>query len=91
MRRRHPTNLRLFQHTAARRRLAATPSASPTKCVSTHSRPKAAGFTDVSFGSQSYVSTHSRPKAADAGSDRRQVSTERFNTQPPEGGCTRIA
>ena len=54
-----------FQHTAARRRLAA--------ClwglvvffrVSTHSRPKAAGMTTLPERILSGVSTHSRPKAA---------------------------
>ena len=32
--------------------------------VSTHSRPKAAGFYSSSFNLGDYVSTHSRPKAA---------------------------
>ena len=55
----------LFQHTAARRRLhpdllntiAFTP-------VSTHSRPKAAAYSQIYRQRPLHVSTHSRPKAA---------------------------
>ena len=55
----------LFQHTAARRRLGRyTRHAQTISCVSTHSRPKAAG---------GYVSGCSRRRGC-------------FNTQPPEGG-----
>ena len=32
------------------------------------------------------VSTHSRPKAAGCPKQQKQVSNQRFNTQPPEGG-----
>ena len=54
-----------FQHTAARRRL--VPHVSRLKVgakVSTHSRPKAAGFEFGFCGKSVAVSTHSRPKAA---------------------------
>ena len=59
-----PTS-RSFQHTAARRRLAAR-SSSPKVIyiVSTHSRPKAAGPFPSIQPQPGMVSTHSRPKAA---------------------------
>ena len=34
------------------------------------------------------VSTHSRPKAADHENQPSQPDRQRFNTQPPEGGCS---
>ena len=55
----------LFQHTAARRRLGGymvVDMAGGT--VSTHSRPKAAGFAKRTLKLDRHVSTHSRPKAA---------------------------
>ena len=37
----------------------------PERCVSTHSRPKAAGFAVfIKYRHAVFVSTHSRPKAA---------------------------
>ena len=36
---------------------------------------------------QPQVSTHSRPKAAAKARENRKADPERFNTQPPEGGC----
>ena len=58
-------DLEQFQHTAARRRLDITQlCARIVDLVSTHSRPKAAGF-PCTVGLRSHqVSTHSRPKAA---------------------------
>ena len=55
----------LFQHTAARRRLAWLHRNS-VRCgrVSTHSRPKAAGISLFTIYNYRRVSTHSRPKAA---------------------------
>ena len=54
-----------FQHTAARRRLGKIRRfPNPERWVSTHSRPKAAGFPYLSNNHHNYVSTHSRPKAA---------------------------
>ena len=55
----------VFQHTAARRRLA-VPNASLAvpNTVSTHSRPKAAGYAVRFIRLLRIVSTHSRPKAA---------------------------
>ena len=55
----------MFQHTAARRRLARTRRIPrPRRGVSTHSRPKAAGQLKFAAGVLTPVSTHSRPKAA---------------------------
>ena len=77
---------RMFQHTAARRRLGQDISVCPASLVSTHSRPKAAGrfFDTTQFHKQ--VSTHSRPKAAGAASTIYICHYSCFNTQPPEGG-----
>ena len=70
----------VFQHTAARRRLAfAKHQAVIDKMVSTHSRPKAAGKAVNPSLSRGMVSTHSRPKAAGlactAQAERVSVST----------------
>ena len=55
----------MFQHTAARRRLDETLSiTAELRPVSTHSRPKAAGFCVWLILPVVMVSTHSRPKAA---------------------------
>ena len=55
----------LFQHTAARRRLAHSRIAAKySELVSTHSRPKAAGHYLTNEKGDLIVSTHSRPKAA---------------------------
>ena len=54
--------------------------------VSTHSRPKAAGFSPRPSASQRVVSTHSRPKAAGFLPDNGVCPAPSFNTQPPEGG-----
>ena len=57
----------MFQHTAARRRLAPAPVGKGRFYdVSTHSRPKAAGIYAKSAYFRLLVSTHSRPKAAGA-------------------------
>ena len=62
-----------FQHTAARRRLANNDVASDIIIeVSTHSRPKAAGFDGNTIGFSNEVSTHSRPKAAGENSSKYQ-------------------
>ena len=59
--------LMMFQHTAARRRLAfASANIFPFFMVSTHSRPKAAGSKPNLIRRVDFVSTHSRPKAAGA-------------------------
>ena len=54
--------------------------------VSTHSRPKAAGYVDELFQDLPEVSTHSRPKAAASVLQVQLRYHSRFNTQPPEGG-----
>ncbi|EFC88650.1 hypothetical protein NEIMUCOT_04699 [Neisseria mucosa ATCC 25996] len=106
----HAAGLRMFQHTAARRRLATQTSKTkkhgcfntqppeggwPNKHhagrddirVSTHSRPKAAGYL-LTSKTLFYirVSTHSRPKAAGRVIFAVGASFLSFNTQPPEGG-----
>ena len=53
-----------FQHTAARRRLESPVTLQGFKPVSTHSRPKAAGYLRPARLRHCRVSTHSRPKAA---------------------------
>ena len=56
---------KMFQHTAARRRLVvASLLAGTVTAVSTHSRPKAAGKEQLEKLRLEQVSTHSRPKAA---------------------------
>ena len=58
--------VRMFQHTAARRRLEPDGWTGAVAEVSTHSRPKAAAkFLKVGHAPTA-VSTHSRPKAAAA-------------------------
>ena len=81
---------KLFQHTAARRRLDVTSFVMwHILRVSTHSRPKAAGFHAPRQTSYSRVSTHSRPKAAGCKAYRLTFARFGFNTQPPEGGWNR--
>ena len=58
----------MFQHTAARRRLAIQKAEQAQRqAVSTHSRPKAAGQYVTDGKGRLIVSTHSRPKAAGKG------------------------
>ena len=47
--------------------------------VSTHSRPKAAAYSQIYRQRPLHVSTHSRPPS--------WRNHQSFNTQPPEGGC----
>jgi len=61
----HLGTVKVFQHTAARRRLRLLfSSAFGSPFVSTHSRPKAAASQQLIFNFLQKVSTHSRPKAA---------------------------
>ena len=77
----------MFQHTAARRRLVTVADVSVTDLtVSTHSRPKAAGYSRRQNHGKHTVSTHSRPKAAGQKATAVGASAMSFNTQPPEGG-----
>ena len=57
--------MKMFQHTAARRRLEENLRRLGGAIVSTHSRPKAAGANSLYKQQSNFVSTHSRPKAAD--------------------------
>ena len=82
----------MFQHTAARRRLEHNALALIVQtCVSTHSRPKAAGLVDWMPYLPKAVSTHSRPKAAGDVHGHDDLFNGCFNTQPPEGGWAREA
>ena len=77
----------MFQHTAARRRLVGYKLLTGLgQKVSTHSRPKAAGFDKFNGIPLPFVSTHSRPKAAGLSRLIFPTFLMRFNTQPPEGG-----
>ena len=79
-----------FQHTAARRRLAAGLKKSrPKNTVSTHSRPKAAGFFEVLLWLLLWRFNTQPPEG---GWLLLIIHKERFscfNTQPPEGGWMR--
>ena len=76
-----------FQHTAARRRLESFQNLYLINfSVSTHSRPKAAGYRECATPKLTRVSTHSRPKAAGPPHGKSSFSCACFNTQPPEGG-----
>ena len=57
-----------------------------TVSVSTHSRPKAAGYDFEEAINAGLVSTHSRPKAAGMKAESDTPRRSGFNTQPPEGG-----
>ena len=74
--------------THSRLKAAVLPAASSQQCVavSTHSRLKAAARSLKSETAREIVSTHSRLKAAD-GRQQLYALRNRFNTQPPEGGC----
>ena len=83
---------KLFQHTAARRRLVIR----APKCLLIWSfqhtaarRRLAASFGDIV--SSCGVSTHSRPKAAGCFVQHLGVAFGSFNTQPPEGGWLRAS
>ena len=78
-----------FQHTAARRRLAAMAALMTDKpSVSTHSRPKAAGQARHAPKHQSQVSTHSRPKAAGTSLGvRRMIEWVSTHSRPKAAGC----
>ena len=82
-----PASKSTFQHTAARRRLVFCQRGRCHElCVSTHSRPKAAGAASAFWAARKAVSTHSRPKAAGQPKSGWAACASSFNTQPPEGG-----
>ena len=76
----------MFQHTAARRRLALrTAGAKSFVAVSTHSRPKAAGaFAHGATAPVRFQHTAARRRLVKF--RHRMRERLRFNTQPPEGG-----
>ena len=79
--------IHLFQHTAARRRLAIGQiRVDYINNVSTHSRPKAAGQGGTSgSGGQGGFNTQP-PEGGWAIFSFKAFNNFRFNTQPPEGG-----
>ena len=76
-----------FQHTAARRRLAARSSRTTAVAAFQHTaaRRRLVIADDIYIGEDD-VSTHSRPKAAGSAEKMRRLRNLCFNTQPPEGG-----
>ena len=85
-------HIHLFQHTAARRRLRAREVAATMQVrVSTHSRPKAAAFTDMSVSSMVMPFQHTAARRRlPANIEQSFYFFISFNTQPPEGGCTAL-
>ena len=77
----------MFQHTAARRRLASTFSVLMTLIKFQHTAARRR-LVMMIYQKAVYVrvSTHSRPKAAGQGFFGYAVQIFCFNTQPPEGG-----
>ena len=59
--------------------------------VSTHSHPKVAAIYYLVDYCHDRVSTHSHPKVAAIYKAHFYLSSECFNTQPPEGGCAPVA
>ena len=78
----------MFQHTAARRRLATlTPEQRTLIVVSTHSRPKAAGLVLQQHRMMTlFQHTAARRRLGLKKLSTDEVKVQRFNTQPPEGG-----
>ena len=77
---------KLFQHTAARRRLGRRLRYSMSTNGFNTQPPEGGWMTRHQSSDVLLVSTHSRPKAAGRSSVNGQDGTSRFNTQPPEGG-----
>ena len=76
-----------FQHTAARRRLAINDClAVLTGDVSTHSRPKAAGFVNCSNPPLLFCFNTQPPEGGWVCNQTAIYCKLCFNTQPPEGG-----
>ena len=77
----------MFQHTAARRRLADTGRSSvSTLPVSTHSRPKAAGRSRRQSGRNGHRFNTQPPEGGWLQIAQHPNGADSFNTQPPEGG-----
>ena len=78
---------RMFQHTAARRRLVSPGNAhAPVIFVSTHSRPKAAGPTVPHRRELEHRFNTQPPEGGWKAFDVDMSDFSGFNTQPPEGG-----
>ena len=76
-----------FQHTAARRRLAAKDRLKSVYIEFQHTAARRRlGAVVLARRIQWPVSTHSRPKAAGYREENAINQIKRFNTQPPEGG-----
>ena len=79
-----------FQHTATRRWLPILIFCTGIFTgVSTHSHPKVAAYSQRYIFAYCGVSTHSHPKVAARPRRGKTGLWNRFNTQPPEGGCHR--
>ncbi len=79
--------IKLFQHTAARRRLDDYDGLTILhKLVSTHSRPKAAGFVNSPSSLNLFGFNTQPPEGGWTYSKLKFHFVHSFNTQPPEGG-----
>ena len=77
----------MFQHTAARRRLAAGIHYCNGALQFQHTAARRRLVAQLEKAVlRAMVSTHSRPKAAGCGMDSQCPPDDGFNTQPPEGG-----
>ena len=78
---------RVFQHTAARRRLG-DDALRFRQTGRFNTQPPEGGWVNssVDIAAICQVSTHSRPKAAGRAAAGGAGQPARFNTQPPEGG-----
>ena len=82
----------LFQHTAARRRLAIHVSWLMTNRMFQHTAARRRLGTAKPYRQRlRQVSTHSRPKAAGVILLSHRLNQSCFNTQPPEGGWVVVA
>ena len=81
------TDITVFQHTAARRRLEALANKNRSKHRFQHTAARRRLGRRSRLGNNlETVSTHSRPKAAGPTNRKPSQTTDSFNTQPPEGG-----
>ena len=80
--------LKVFQHTAARRRLPHRTGLWLLQTEFQHTAARRRLPSTYIISNACYpVSTHSRPKAAATIGDNGETVAYSFNTQPPEGGC----
>ena len=83
---------RLFQHTAARRRLVASTHAPRVLPNRFNTQPPEGGWNAIKERAANiHVSTHSRPKAAGCQVLATLCLWQGFNTQPPEGGWKAVS